>query len=61
MATSRHIDEVPVHSLHVGNPSVQRDKVVIGIPRGIRVADSIFNPELRHPLVRMRLGIREEL
>jgi hypothetical protein len=40
---------------------MQRDKVIIGIPRGSRVSDSIFNPELCHPLVRMRLGIREKL
>jgi hypothetical protein len=57
----RHIDEMLVDSPHMGDPGVHRNKVVVGIPWSIRVVDSMFSPKLRYPLVRVRLGVREEL
>jgi hypothetical protein len=45
----------------MGDPSGQCNKMVIGVPGGIQGAHSVFSPELSHPLVRVRLGIREKL
>ncbi|KAK1660684.1 hypothetical protein QYE76_048843 [Lolium multiflorum] len=57
----RHVAKVPIDSLHVGDPGVQRNEVIVRVPRGIRITDNMFGPQLHHPLMRMRLGVREKL
>jgi hypothetical protein len=57
----RHVAKVPVDSLHMGDPGMQRNEMFIWAPRGIRTAGTMFSPKLHHLLVRVWLGVREKL
>jgi hypothetical protein len=57
----RHIAKMPVDDLHMCDPGVQRNEVIICIPGSIRIANNIFSPYLGDPFLRVRLGIREKL
>jgi hypothetical protein len=50
-----------VDDLHVGEPGVECNEMVVCVPRSFRVTSRVLSPQLHDPLVRVRLGIRKEL
>jgi hypothetical protein len=57
----RHIAKMPVDDLHVCEPGVERNEMVVCVPRSFRIASRVLSPQLHDPLMRVRPGVRKEL